>query len=171
MTLQPGGGLVVIGLDPGSRCTGYGVVREVSGRLTLLEAGTVRPRLDDPLSVRLGHIYKCLCELIYKFGPDEAAVEDVFVSANPGSALKLGQARGAAIVACATGSVPVFSYEPARVKKSLVGVGRAQKDQVAYMVGQLLGLKPVWASDASDAIAVAICHLNERRFRRLSGAL
>jgi crossover junction endodeoxyribonuclease RuvC len=108
-----------------------------------------------------------LSEIIAQQGPLEAAVEDIFVAHNSASALKLGQARGAALVACATSSLPIFTYEATLVKKTIVGVGRAEKSQVAFMVGRLLGVKPYWASDSSDALAVAICHLNHSRWAKL----
>jgi len=163
-------GLVVIGLDPGSRVTGYGIVREISGKAELVEAGTVRTPQDRPMAARLGVIFERLTELIKGHGPVEAAIENVFVSRNPSSALKLGQARGAAIAACAVQGLPVAEYEPSKVKKNLVGLGNAPKDQVAFMVAHCLGIKkPDWAEDASDALAVAICHLNERRMRKLTG--
>jgi len=159
--------IVVLGIDPGSVCTGYGVIREVSGQAGMLAAGTIRTRSKQDLGVRLGLIFTRLTEIIGKYKPLEAAVENVFVAKAPASALKLGQARGAAIAACAVQGLPVFAYEPTKVKKSLVGVGRAEKKQVAFMVGQILGQKPDWAVDAGDALAVAVCHLNERRFAKL----
>ncbi|MEF2231609.1 MAG: crossover junction endodeoxyribonuclease RuvC [Pseudodesulfovibrio sp.] len=163
-------GLVVIGLDPGSRVTGYGIVREISGKAELVDTGTVRTPQNRPMADRLGVIYARLSELIEAHGPVEAAIENVFVSRNPSSALKLGQARGAAMAACATHGLPVAEYEPSKVKKNLVGLGSAPKDQVAFMVAHCLGVKkPDWAEDASDALAVAICHLNERRMRKLTG--
>lgn len=158
---------LVLGLDPGIRCTGYGLVLGTGNQLRLLETGTIRPDPSLELSARLGVIYSRLNELIVNFCPHEAAVEDVFVSRNTASALKLGQARGAALVACASNQVPVQAYEPTLVKKSLVGIGRADKTQVAYMVGQLLGEKPCWPKDSSDALAVALCHLSQRRFKQL----
>lgn len=161
--------ITVIGLDPGSRVTGYGIVTEVSGNASLVEAGTIRTG-DGEMAKRLGVIYSRLAGLIETHGPVEAAIESVFVSKNPSSALKLGQARGAAMAACAVGGLSVAEYEPSKVKKNLVGVGNAPKDQVAFMVSRVLGVaKPKWAVDASDALAVAICHLNERRLRRLTG--
>lgn len=159
--------LVILGLDPGSRCTGYGLVSECSGVLELIKAGTIRPPLEEDLSTRLGVIFKYLSALISTYTPQEAAVENVFVSCNTSSALKLGQARGAALVACAAQQIPVNSYEPTLVKKTIVGVGRADKKQVAFMVGQLLGKRPNWAQDSSDALAVAICHLNQRRWKKM----
>jgi crossover junction endodeoxyribonuclease RuvC len=164
---MPEGGLIVLGLDPGSRCTGYGIVRERSGVVELLETGTIRPPQDFVLSERLGHIFRALTELIRQFGPGEAALEDVFVSKNTASALKLGQARGAALTACSVCGLSTSAYSPALVKKTLVGGGRADKQQVAFMVGQILGRKPSWAVDSSDALAVAICHLNLRRWNSM----
>ncbi len=157
----------VLGVDPGSRCTGYGIVNERSGQARLLETGTIRPVKDGPLSLRLGFIFGEISGLLERFAPDMVAVEDVFFARNSASALKLGQARGAILAACGMRDVAVFSYEPTLVKKSLVGTGRAEKDQVAFMVGQILGEKPNWARDSSDALAVAICHLNQRRYQQL----
>lgn len=159
--------VLVLGIDPGSRCTGYGLIREISGRAELVGAGTVRPPRDGGLDVKLGRIFSGLVEVIGRFHPDEAAVEDVFASKNAASALKLGQARGAAITACAHMGVPVSAYAPARIKQSLVGGGRAEKGQVAFMVGRILGVKPDWPADVADALACAVTHLNERRARRL----
>jgi crossover junction endodeoxyribonuclease RuvC len=162
--------VVVLGLDPGSRVTGYGIVAETSGRLSLLEAGTIRPPAKRDMPFRLGEIYKGLSEVIARHSPQESALENVFVSKNMQSALKLGQARGAALAACTVAGLSVAEYEPTKVKKSIVGVGNAPKDQVAFMVARLLGVtNPGWAEDASDALAVAICHLNQRRMNRLAG--
>jgi len=161
--------VAVLGLDPGSQVTGFGLVREASGRAELIAAGAIRTSGDD-MAARLGVIYTRVAALIAEHGPSEAAIESVFVAKNTGSALKLGQARGAAMAACAVAGLSVAGYAPAQVKKSLVGAGRAEKEQVAFMVAQILGVKkPDWALDASDALAVAICHLNERRLRRLTG--
>ncbi|RQD57640.1 MAG: crossover junction endodeoxyribonuclease RuvC [Desulfonatronovibrio sp. MSAO_Bac4] len=160
---------IVLGIDPGSRCTGFGLISESSGVLSLIKAGTVRTESLDDMSMRLAKIFQEICRLIDEFLPAEAAVEEIFMARNASSALKLGQARGAAIVACAHNNIPVFSYEPTMVKKSIVGVGRAGKDQVAFMVARLLGSKGGWAKDASDALAVAVTHLNQRRASRLKG--
>ncbi len=161
--------LIVLGLDPGTRCTGYGLVAETSGVAKLVAAGTIRPPAKAPMSERLGRIYSSLASLIEEYAPHEAAIEEVFTAKNAASALKLGQARGAAMAACAVAGLPVTGYEPTKIKKSLVGAGRAEKSQVAFMVGQVLGVKPDWATDASDALAAAVCHLNARRFARLAG--
>ena len=162
--------LVVLGLDPGSRVTGYGFVRERSGVLELLDAGVVRTGAETDFSRRLGVIFTAVAELIGRHAPAEAAVENVFVSKNAGTALKLGQARGAALAACSVAGLPVFSYEPTIIKKSVVGTGRAEKTQVAFMVGRVLQCRETFAVDATDALAAAVCHLNQRRFARLCGA-
>ena len=162
-------GLLILGLDPGSRCTGYGLVLERSGILTLVGTGTIRPKGSHDLSRRLGEIFQGVSEVIRKYRPLAAAVEDIFVARNTASALKLGQARGAALTACAQHGLPVHPYEPTLIKKSLVGVGRAGKEQVAFMVGQVLGVKPDWGRDSSDALGAAICHLNQQRLGRLQG--
>jgi len=159
----------VLGLDPGSRNTGWGIVREASGVVELVDAGVIRVQSLGEIDLRLGAIFDALSELIVRYKPVEAAMEDVFVAKNPGSALKLGQARGAAMAACAVAGVRVAAYEPTVVKKSLVGVGRAEKSQVAFMVAQVLGCRKILAVDATDALAVAVCHLNQRRFKRLAG--
>ncbi|WP_029894101.1 crossover junction endodeoxyribonuclease RuvC [Desulfohalovibrio reitneri] len=158
--------LVVLGLDPGSRFTGWGLVAERSGVLSLVDAGVLSLGSGD-VCQRLGRIYAELADLIAAHRPDEAAVENVFVSKNSQSAIKLGQARGAALAACAVAGVGVSHYQPSLVKKSLVGTGRADKSQVAFMVGRLLGVKPDWREDASDALAVAVCHLNQRRLAKM----
>jgi len=161
-------GLVVLGLDPGSRVTGYGVVRELSGKAELVATGTIRTPVKKDMATRMGVIFNQLQELIRLHGPAEAAIESVFVSKNPSSAIKLGQARGVCMAACAVNDIPMGEYEPSKVKKNLVGVGSAPKSQVAFMVAHCLGIKkPDWPEDASDALAIAICHLNERRMRRL----
>lgn len=159
-------GTTVIGIDPGSRCLGWGVVRERSGVLSLVGCGVIRPGGTE-FSVRLGRIFTELSALIAAHAPDEAAIENVFTHKNVLSALKLGQARGVAVAACAAHAVPVHDYEPALVKKSLVGTGRAEKSQVAFMAGRMLGAQPDWPEDAGDALALAVCHLNTRRLRRL----
>ncbi len=165
----------VIGIDPGSRITGWGIVQEISGVLRFVDAGaihTVRTSTkgsQTPFSQRLAIIYHELAHIIAKHSPQEAAIEQVFTAKNPATALKLGQARGAAVVACASCGLSVADYEPTLIKNTLVGTGRAHKDQVAFMVAQLLNMKGAqWEIDTSDALAVAICHLTMRRFARLT---
>jgi crossover junction endodeoxyribonuclease RuvC len=161
-------GVTVLGIDPGSQCLGWGIVREVSGIVRLVDCGTVRPK-SVVFEQRLGEIFCSLAAVIKKYAPDEAAVENVFVQKNVLSALKLGQARGAAIAACAAAELPVIGYEPPVIKKSLVGTGRAEKSQVSFMVGHILGVKPTWAVDTGDALGCAICHLNMRWMQWLAG--
>lgn len=168
MSVKKSQALTVLGIDPGSQCLGWGVVREESGVLSLVDCGAIRPKGAD-FSARLGDLFLKLAAIVEAHKPDEAAVENVFTHKNILSALKLGQARGAAVAACAAGGVPVTDYEPTVVKKTLVGTGRAEKTQVAFMVAQMLAKKADWGTDTSDALAVAICHLNMRRFKALMG--
>lgn len=160
--------LTVLGIDPGSRCTGWGIVQEISGVAKLIDCGTVRAA-DKDMAVRLGKIFHGVSQIVASLKPEVMAIENVFVSKNAMSALKLGQARGAAIAAAASHGLPAYSYEPTKVKQTIVGTGRAAKEQVSFMVAQILGVKnPKWALDTSDALALAICHLNMRRFNSLA---
>ena len=161
-------GNIVIGIDPGSQRMGWGVIREKSGVLELVACGIIRPRAEA-FSERLGCIFKELQTVLRQYSPQEAAIENVFTQKNALSALKLGQARGIAVGACAALDIPVIDYEPTLIKKSLTGNGRAEKSQVSFMVGRLLGVKETWGEDAGDALAAAICHLNMRRFNKLAG--
>jgi crossover junction endodeoxyribonuclease RuvC len=160
--------VTVIGIDPGSACTGWGVVREESGVLRLVDCGAVRVK-DADFSARLAVIYHELVAIVGRLSPQEAAVEQVFTARNPATALKLGQARGVAVAACAAHGLSVCDYPPALVKKSLVGVGSAEKSQVSFMVGRLLNVKADWAADTGDALATAICRLTMRRFAQRAG--
>ena len=161
-----GEGITVLGIDPGSRCLGWGVVREESGVLRLVDCGALKPRAKD-FSQRIGEIYCALSAIVAQHLPDEAGVENLFTHKNILSALKLGQARGAAIAACAAHNVPVFDYEPSLIKKALVGTGRAEKAQVSFMVARILGVREEWEADTSDALGCAICHLNSRKLNAL----
>ena len=157
-------GLTVIGIDPGSRNTGWGVVQERSGVLSLVACGVIRPSVKDEFSERLAMIFRELRKVIMLYQPTEAAIEQVFGGINVATALKLGQARGVACAACASCDLPVSDYEPRMVKKTIVGVGSAEKEQVAYMVERLLNRKlGDQPSDVTDALGIAICHLTQRR--------
>ena len=147
---------------------GWGVILEQSGVLKALDYGTIRPK-EQEFSARLGSIFRELHGILKKYEPSEAAIENVFTCKNAASALKLGQARGIAVAACASLSIQVMDYEPTMVKKSLTGAGRAEKSQVAFMVQRILGLNAVMGEDTTDALAIAICHLNMRRFNKLAG--
>ena len=162
------GGVTVIGIDPGSNVTGWGVVRESSGVLRLVPCGAIRAKGAE-FPDRLASIYHALCGVLDRWRPEEAAVEQVFTAKNAASALKLGQARGVVIAACAARGLPICDYAPTLVKKSLVGTGRAEKEQVAFMIAQVLGCKREnRALDTTDALGVAVCHLTMRRFQRLA---
>jgi len=160
--------VTVLGIDPGSVKTGWGVVRELSGVLHLVDCGTILAKGGE-FSERLAYIYHHLRSVLGQHIPDEAAVEQVFTAKNAVSALKLGQARGIAVAACAASFIPVFDYEPTMVKKSLVNNGRAEKEQVAFMVNRILGCR-LDSLDTTDALAVAVCHLNQRRFHKLTAS-
>jgi crossover junction endodeoxyribonuclease RuvC len=157
----------VLGIDPGGRATGYGLVEERGASLSCVASGAIRPR--GTLAVRLHQIHQGLLELMALHCPEEVAVEEVFLARNFQSALALGEARGAALLAAAASGLEVFEYSAAEVKKAVVGYGRADKRQVQAMVGRLLDLPEARppAADAADALAVAICHLNSRRLTAL----
>ena len=149
----------ILGIDPGSRITGYGVIEVAGGSLSYIAAGRIRPPAGA-MPVRLGRIYQDVAELIGVHEPQVLAIEDVFLAHNPQSALKLGQARGVAIAAAVAANLEVFEYPARSVKKAVVGTGAATKTQVQHMVRILLNLGGLPAPDAADALAIAICHVN-----------
>ena len=149
----------VIGIDPGSRLTGYGVLEAGRGGLRYLASGCIRTR-QGPFPARLAEIYQGVAELITAHQPDVLAVEEVFLARNPDSALKLGQARGVAIAAGVAHGLPIHEYAARKVKQGLVGTGRASKSQVQHMVRVVLSLPGEPQADAADALAIAICHVN-----------
>jgi crossover junction endodeoxyribonuclease RuvC len=149
----------VLGIDPGTRVTGYGVVEAERGRIRYIGSGCVRTAPGD-MAPRLAEIYRGLTEVISTYAPRDAAVEEVFVARNPASAIKLGQARGVAIAASVAGDLAVHEYAARRVKQAVVGTGRASKEQVQHMVCTLLSLRGSPQEDAADALAIAICHVN-----------
>ncbi len=162
-----GGSLVVLGVDPGSTVTGYGVVRADAGGMELLACGVLRPR-GGSLVARLLDLYERLRVLVQEWRPDELAIEEPFTRVNARSAFILGKAQAAAILAAAHAGVPVFEYPPAAVKQAVTSYGRSDKAQVQEMVRLLFGLPaPPQPADAADALAVALCHLNHRRTQRL----
>ncbi len=154
--------LRILGLDPGLRITGWGVIAVEGSRLTGLGEGVLTPPPDLPLPQRLARLHDDLVTLLARWQPAEAAVEETFVNRNPGSALKLGQARGVVLMTPAAAGVPVTEYAATTVKKSLVGKGHAAKEQVQAMVKALLPGVSVQGADAADALAVAICHAHHR---------
>jgi len=151
---------VILGIDPGSRVTGYGIINAVGGRLDYIGSGAVRIPDTLALAERLKIIFSSVCELIETHIPQEFAIEQIFMSKSAASALKLGQARGAAIVAAVHHNLPVSEYEARKVKQAVVGTGAADKTQIQHMVKTLLKLPSAPVEDAADALAVAICHAN-----------
>lgn len=148
---------VILGIDPGSRVTGYGVIRQIGRQLEYLGSGAIRTTADD-MPTRLKRIYAGVSEIITQFQPDMFAIEQVFMAKNPDSALKLGQARGTAIVAAVNHDLAVFEYAARLVKQTVVGIGSADKIQVQDMVTRILQLSNKPQADAADALAIAITH-------------
>lgn len=148
---------LIIGIDPGSRLTGYGIIEKKGNKCLFIDAGTIRTETDE-LPIRLKRIYEGLARIIDFYHPTEAAVEKVFLAHNVDTALKLGQARGAAIAALVTHEVAVFEYTARQIKQSVVGFGAAEKNQVQQMVTRLLNIPVIPQADAADALAAAICH-------------
>ncbi len=162
--------LRILGLDPGLRRTGWGVVSIDGARLTHLAHGVVAAPQSAPLAERLLAIHLGVVEVIARWSPDEAAIEETFMTANGASTLKLGHARAAAMLAPAAAGLPVAEYAATVVKKALVGTGGADKAQVAFMVARLLPAAGAPVADAADALAVAICHAHARRVRAIGAA-
>lgn len=153
----------ILGIDPGSRITGYGLIELDRGQVRYVACGTIRTNQKLPFAHRLNEIFEGLNEVIQMHRPAVAAVEDVFLATNPRSALKLGHARGAAVVAAMQNGLMVYDYSPRQVKQAVVGWGQAEKSQVQHMIRVLLGLAAAPSPDAADALAVAICHANQFR--------
>lgn len=147
----------ILGVDPGSRVTGYGVVEQDGPDWCLVASGVLKV-VDDDIGVRLRRIFEGLSEVITEYQPREFAIEKVFVQHNVVSALKLGQARGAAICAAAVQGLPVFEYAPNQIKQAVVGAGHADKQQVQWMMKLMLRLTELPVADEADAIACGICH-------------
>lgn len=153
---------LILGIDPGSRKTGFGIIQVAGSQASYVTSGVIRIP-DGELAGRLKVIFDSLTTIILQHSPDEMAIEQVFMARNAASALKLGQARGAAIVAAAARELPVSEYEARKVKQSVVGNGAADKTQVQHMVKTLLKLPGVPQEDAADALAIALCHANSRQ--------
>ncbi len=157
----------VIGIDPGSLKSGYGIVDECQGKLLVVEYGVIRTTPNAPLAQRLLEISMRLQELIRQYAPQEIAIEDLFVAKNAKSSLKLGHARGAILLTVAQAKLPIAEYTPLEVKQSVVGYGRADKSQVQQMVKVLLTLKEIpTPDDAADALAIAICHHHSAKMKQ-----
>jgi crossover junction endodeoxyribonuclease RuvC len=164
----------VLGLDPGSRRTGFGVVERHGNALRCVEHGCVTPRATDTLPARLHHIAREAGAVMDRVAPDAVVIEEAFFRENVRSALVLGHVRGALLVAAVDRGLEVVEYSPREIKLGVTGNGGAAKEQVAFMVRRLLGLERLPAADAADALAGALCHLNRARFalprRRTSSA-
>lgn len=160
--------MLVLGIDPGTAATGYGLVRRTDdAKVTLVECGVIRTSSKEALPVRIREIYDAVIELIERHEPAAASVEDVFYGKNAKSALKLGHARGAILLAAAHHDLIIAEYAPREIKKAVVGHGNATKDQVGYMVKQQLRLKEApTPSDAADGVAAALCHCMVGSLRR-----
>lgn len=153
----------ILGIDPGLRRTGWGIVEIFGNRLGFLGCGSVTTRDDEPLAARLVALHDGLTRVLDEFRPDEAAVEATFVSKDAKATLKLGQARGIAMVVPAKAGVPVAEYAPNLVKKSIVGAGHGDKVQVRMMIGVLLPKADPRSHDAADALAIAVTHAHHRQ--------
>ena len=162
----------IIGIDPGLRRTGWGVVQFDSDRLRHVANGVCQSSPSKQLSIRLLEIFSQLKEIIYAYTPTCAAVENTFVSKDPAGTLKLGQARGVALLAPAEAGIPVFEYAPNQIKKAVVGFGHADKVQIEHMVKMYLPTATINGADASDALGVALCHAYQGKYNeKVSNAL
>ena len=167
MNIRP---IRILGIDPGLRNTGWGLIEAAGIRLTYVGCGSIHTNAATSLAERLALIHRSLARLVDDERPAEAAVEETFVNRDPQSTLKLGQARGAALAALALMELPVAEYAANLIKKTVVGVGHAEKAQVAMMVKMLLPASQARSPDAADALAVAICHAQHRTARARGAA-
>jgi len=157
--------MIILGIDPGYAILGYGVIEYQSSRHRLITFGTVETGKEMPLPMRLKTIHERLSEIIEEYSPRVCAIEELYFSSNQKTAIKVGEARGAAILACAQAGLSVFEYTPLQIKQALTGYGRADKHQIQEMVRQILGLdRAPRPDDAADAVAAAICHANSSAY-------
>jgi len=157
--------MLVLGIDPGSMITGYGLVEKKEGHISCVDAGIISSPQNSPFYDRIHNIFRSIVEIMHRYKPLEMAIEDVFFAKNVKSSLKLGHARGAALIAAVDCGVKVFEYTPLEIKKSVVGYGRATKEQICSMVQIILKHPKRFGPDTSDALAAAICHLNWTRYK------
>ena len=153
----------ILGIDPGSRKTGFGVIRTEGSATVYVTSGIIRLPVDQPLGPRLGVLFSSLNSIIDEFRPEELAIEEVFLARNPDSALKLGHARGTAMAACVHRGMDVYEYAARQIKLAVVGTGAASKEQVQHMVKILLKLPAAPKEDAADGLAAALCHLHSNQ--------
>ena len=161
--------MIILGLDPGTVVTGFGLIEENGSRLSHIDNGGIHPPRKADLSEKIFFIHEKVVDLIRNHNPDAIAIEDIFVAKNVSSTLKLGHARGAAMVAASRSLLPIFEYSANQVKLAVTGYGHAGKEQIQKMVKSLLKLPEKAFSDASDALAVAICHSNSYRLQQKVG--
>ena len=155
--------MLIMGIDPGLRHTGWGIVDFTNNQFRHIANGTLNISEKGTLPERLAEIHKRLREVLEQYKPEEVAVEEVFVNVNPSSTLKLGQARGVAILTPSLLGISVFEYSPNLIKKSVVGIGHATKEQIQMMVGVLLNKPKIDSEHSGDALAMAICHAHNRK--------
>ena len=155
--------MVVLGIDPGTRRTGYAVVESVGEIVIVRDSGALSTSARLPFHEKLKTIYEGLAAIVTKYKPDEIAVEDVFVKKNVRVALKMGHVRGVALLVAAIHEVTIGEYSPGEIKQAIVGTGSASKEQVKFMVTALLRLRETPSEDEADALAVALCHVHRRR--------
>lgn len=156
--------MIVLGVDPGSRVTGYGLLQKKGNVITCVASGAIESPGRDSFYDRIYNIFTGMVDIMEQYQPNEMAIEDVFFAKNVKSSLKLGHARGAALIAAIKCDVKIYEYTPLEIKQSVVGYGRATKDQVRDMVQMILNLPSRLGPDTSDAIAAGICHLNWTRY-------
>jgi crossover junction endodeoxyribonuclease RuvC len=152
--------LIVLGIDPGTKITGYGVVEKNKSGVQQITYGEIKIKKGALLSLGLKKIFAGLMEIVEEHKPDAIAIEDIFYGKNVKSLIKQGQARGVSILVASQNNIPIYEYSPLEIKKAVVGYGRAEKRQVQHMVKAILGLSEIPPEDASDALAIAICHSN-----------
>lgn len=160
----------IIGIDPGLRNTGWGVIESDGVRLTHIASGVIKPDPDLAMGDRLSELYQILLEAITFHKPIEASVEETFMNNNPRSAIKLGQARGIALLVPAKCGLPVAEYSPNQIKKTVIGSGHGDKAQIKAMIGYLLPKAKPKSDDEADALAIAICHAHQRKAKALAYA-
>jgi crossover junction endodeoxyribonuclease RuvC len=159
--------MLIVGIDPGSRVTGYGVIRCDGNRLSVQDYGIITTDPDQPMPARLEKIHQGLRDILARNRPDEAAIEEIFYSNNAKSALVLGQARGVALLALQQQGIPVAEYAARQIKRGTAGFGAASKDQVQYMIKKMFPtVKDTIPADAADALAVALCHVHAVQFKK-----
>ena len=160
--------MIILGIDPGLVKTGYGLIKVIHEKYKLLDFGIITPKKTDTLSNRLNTIYTDISLIIDKFNPNIVSIEEVFFGKNVKSALLLGHARGASMLSASNKKIPVFEYSPRKIKQSVTGNGNAHKSQVKFMIMNQFNIKRLdCPEDATDALAIALCHLNQMKIKEL----